>query len=172
MKRVGVFVDVNNLYSALGSTAKVDYFKYLERAGTDYLLVRATAYGAQKKNEAGDFIACLRHFGYHTNYLPATVFNGIPSIGQTYLNMTIAMDAMRMLDRVDVMIFGSNNPDMIPLYKYLKERGIEIIIFAAKLEDDVRMVADSVIEVSRSVLNIRSEEPECNSNGSPINSPV
>lgn len=157
LNRVGVFVDCNNLYSTLGSEHKVDYSKYLEQAVGGGSLVRAFAYGAQIKTEAKPFIAYLKHIGFTPKYLPATIIDSVSDIERTHLNMIIAMDVIRLLNRMDTVVIGSNQLNLIPLCYYLQEQGLKVVVFASKIKDDLRLIVDDVIEISSNTLYLRDE---------------
>lgn len=155
MNRIGIFVDCSNLYSTLGPSLKVDYAKYLEQSVGKGSLVRAFAYGAQINKEANSFLTYLKHIHYTPRYLPATIIDGNPDIRRTYLNMTIAMDVIRLKGKLDTVIIGSNHTDLIPLYLYLQEQGIKVIVFASKIKEELRCAADDVVEISRNTLDLK-----------------
>ena len=59
MKRIGVFVDVSNIYYCIGKKyeyRKLDYRKYLDFITDLGELVKVIAYGSQMSNEAAGFI--------------------------------------------------------------------------------------------------------------------
>lgn len=162
MDRVGIFVNVSNQFYSVSQAhkgAKVDYAKYMAkcfgpRGGT---LARAFAYGVQMKDESRDFIAYLRHAGYEPKYKQARQIDGRPSIAKTDWNMGLAMDVIRHLGKLDVVVIGSNDPDLVPLVQFIKERAVKVVIFSAKVGTELRSVADEVMEIDLDVL----EQKEC-----------
>jgi uncharacterized LabA/DUF88 family protein len=160
MKSVGVFVNVNNQFYAVAQQhrgAKVDYAAYLKSAVGDGVLHRAFAYGVQMKEEAAPFIGCLRQMGYEPKYRQARMIDGRPSIRSTDWNMGIAMDVMRHVPKLDVVVLGSNDPDLVPLVLYLKERAIKVVILSCRVGNELREAADEVIEINDGILEKKME---------------
>ncbi|HUP77617.1 MAG TPA: NYN domain-containing protein [Pirellula sp.] len=70
INRVGLFVDISNIYYCVFERfgSKVNYARYMDVAKGDGEIYRAYAYGAQLRDEATKFLACLRTFGYEPRY--------------------------------------------------------------------------------------------------------
>lgn len=155
MKSVGVFANVSNqFYSVLSAFrgGKIDYQKYLEKAvGTDELY-RAFAYGVQMANEAIPFISCLNKIGFETRYKHARIIDGKPNIRETDWNAGIMMDVVRHLDRLDIVVLGSNDVDLVPLIEFIKERGVKAVIFSCRIPFELRETADQIIEITDDIL--------------------
>lgn len=156
----GIFVDVSNQFSTVASVhrgAKINYKGYLDSALRGRSLYRAFAYGVQLNTEANEFIFSLREIGFEPKYRIARKIDGRPSIKRTDRNMPLAMDVMRHLHKLDIVVIGSNDPDLVPLVAYIKERGIKVVIFACRVGSELRDVADEVIEVDNTVLEWKAE---------------
>lgn len=164
-KEVGVFVNVSNQFYTVNNTfrgGKIDYQKYLARAVNDNeQLYRAFAYGVQMEREASGFIACLNSFGFETNYKTARIIEGKPSIRQTDRNMDMAMDVIRCLDKLDVVVIGSNDPNLIPLVKFIRERGKKVIILSCCIGRELREAANQCIEIKDDLLEEKKEGNGC-----------
>jgi len=71
INRIGLFVDVSNLYYCIlkrFNNRKLDYAKYMAAVKGKNNVYRAFAYGAQLDNEADLFINRLQEFGYFPKY--------------------------------------------------------------------------------------------------------
>jgi uncharacterized LabA/DUF88 family protein len=163
MKAVGVFADVSNQFFSVATTfkgAKVNYTEYLKTAVGDNELYRAFAYGVQVSSEATPFIASLQRIGYDTRYKLAKVVDGKPSIPDTNWNVGIVIDMIRHLDRLDVVVIGSNNPDLIPAINFIRDRGVKVIIYSCRIPKELKDAADGVIEITADILERRPAPAE------------
>lgn len=160
MKSIGVFVNVSNQFYTVQQTyrgGKVAYDLYLKAAVSGGTLYRAFAYGVQMKDEAMPFIGCLREAGYEPKYKQARIVDARPSIRHTDWNVGIAMDVMRHLHKLDIVVIGSSDPDLAPLIAYVKERGVKVIVFSCRVEAELREIADEVIDIDESILERKIE---------------
>ena len=165
MRRVGVFVNVTNqFYSVLTAFrgGKVDYTKYLRESVSPegYELYRAIAYGVQIGNEAQSFIAALQRAGYDTRYKPAKVVDGKANVRDTDWAIGMAMDVIRHLEHLDVVVLGCNDPSLIPLVEFIKERGIRVVIYSCRIPQELQRAADYSFEISEDVLETKRSQPQ------------
>jgi uncharacterized LabA/DUF88 family protein len=159
-KRTAVFVDLISIFYNVNFAyphRKLNYKAYLDRLKGRYNICRAIAYGASVGNEAQNFIRCLKGNGYETKYVLARKFNSIAIIKYTDRTMDIAMDIMRMEDRIDIAVIGSCNPNLIPLYVYLKEKGIKIITYACNIPRNIKDSCDEWWEITEDLLEIKND---------------
>lgn len=160
MKTALLVCDITNQYysilHALGSV-KIDYEKYLTSATKGYNIYRALAYGAQAKDEASGFITVLSNLGFEPRYRKAITIGRRVNIRQTDRNMMIAMDVWRIIDKVDVVIIGSNDPDLAPLVQRIKELGIQVVIHSYNISDELKAVADRWYEIDFSIMGMSRE---------------
>lgn len=159
-RSAGIFIDCVNQYYAIGHTfrgAKLSYAKYMERglalAKTD--LLRAFAYGVQLEDEATAFISALRISGYEPKYRQALIFDNRPDIRRTTWHVGMFADAMRLLDRMDVIIIGSSDPELIPMLDYIRERGVKVIILSCNIPDELHYHSDLCYEITEELLDQR-----------------
>lgn len=160
MKQVGVFVNVSDLYyAALGAFngGKINYKKYLERAVGNDTLYRAFAYGVQMGDEAGPFISALKQYGFEPKYKQARIVDKKPSINDTDWNVGIACDVFRIIDRIDTIILGTNDPNLTPLVEFVRDRGVKCVIYACNIPEELRYAANSCIELDFDVLSPKKE---------------
>jgi uncharacterized LabA/DUF88 family protein len=161
--KTAVFVDLISLFYNINYVypqQKLDYKIYLDKLRERHNIYRAIAYGASVANEAQNFIRCLRGDGYETKYVPARKFNSKAVIKYTDRTMDIAMDIIRMIDRIDIVVIGSCNPNLIPLFVYLKEKGIRVIIVACNIPRELKNHCDEWLEITDDLLEIRNDEEE------------
>lgn len=154
MKNIGVFVDVSDFYYRIQRKfdgAKLDYGKYL--AALEGNLFRAFAYGMQQENEASGFIRCLRGHGFETKYKrPKIIRINDREIKQCNWGIGIAVDVIRLIEKLDIIILGISNPDYIPLIKWIRDQGKEVIIFASCIPKSLRDTANNIIEIDEELL--------------------
>lgn len=157
LRRVGIFVDIGNLYYCVGKRwegRKLNYEEYLSVAQGESIRIRATAYGTQLADEAMTFISALRHFGYETKYQQPKISQNADGekIRKADWDVGIAMDVVRMVGRLDTVILGTADPDMVPLVKYIQERGSVARIVACGISRELKDAADSYFEITEDML--------------------
>jgi len=158
VKNIGLFIDVSNLYYCVSkkfSGRKVDYDKYLNTLKTSFVgdveLVEQHAYGTKIGDEARPFIRRLNALGFITKFVRTTRTRA------TTLNVNIAVDIMRSIDTLDIIILGSTNREMIPLVNYLKERGKSVHIFACGICNELRNIVETNAEIDEDELEATKE---------------
>lgn len=154
MRKIAVFCDVGNLYYCVGKkfeTRKLDYRKYLEYAKTFGEVYTSAAYGSQVKEEAKNFILCLKQLGFTTRFRESDR----EEKRRVNWGAGIAIDIVQLIDRVDTVVLGSSDPDLLPVVEYIKSKGIKVIIIAAGIHRDLKSACNQFVEVSEDML----EEP-------------
>lgn len=164
-QRVGVFVDVSNMYYSAKNlhSAKVDFGKVLKLAVGRRQLIRAFAYVI--KADVGseqDFFDALSMQGYEVRAKDLQTFYGGAKKGDW--DVGICMDAIRLLDKIDVIVLVSGDGDYKDLLDYAKSRGVrcEIIAFGRNTSGRLLEESDDFTDLDKmagSVL-IRSRERE------------
>ena len=154
LQRIGIFIDVANQYYCVGKKwegRKLNYESYLEVAQGDAIRIRAIAYGNQDSDEAVYFIGALKHAGYETKYLTSTV-DSKNQIRKGDWKIGIALDIVRMLSRLDIVVLGSSDPDMVPVIKYIQEHGAIAKVVACGISRDLKDAANSYHEITEDML--------------------
>ena len=161
MNRVGLYVDVSNLYYCVSKKfvgKKIDYSKYLETVENKIpdksSFTEIHAYGTKIEDEARAFIRRLNSLGFTTKFVRTT------RTRSTSLNVNIAMDIMRVIDELDIIILGSANREMIPLVNYLKEHGKIVYIVACGICNELRNITNIPLEVDEDELETPKEPAE------------
>lgn len=153
MKRIGVFLDVADLYYCINRKfrgRKLDYKKYLAYVQDLGEVQRATAYGTQLSKEAAGFIHCLKKEGYTTRFKQVKRWQ--EESKRSHWDAAIAVDAISMLDRIDKVILGSASDDLVPLVEHLVRSGVDVIVIACNIHRKLREVATDYVEIPESLL--------------------
>ena len=127
MQRVGVFVDIQNMYYSARSIhgKKVNFKAILERGVAQRQLVRALAYGiTTEEAHEGEFHEALGKQGFEVKTKPLQTFIGGQKKGDW--DIGIAMDILRLEPKIDVAILVTGDRDFVPLVAYAQERGMRV----------------------------------------------
>lgn len=150
-QRVGVFVDVQNLYYSAKAMydSNVNFGRILEAAVNGRQLIRAMAYviKSEAPKEQGFFDA-LEKAGLEIRSKDIQIFADGQKKGDW--DVGIAVDAIKVADRLDVVILATGDGDFNPLVTYLKEnRGcrVEGIAFARSTSAKLTEVLDSFTDI-------------------------
>lgn len=150
-QRVGVLVDVSNLYHSARALYKgrVNFKNVLETAVSDRQLIRAIAYviSADVPEEKGFFDA-LRLAGYEVKSKDLQIFPGGVKKGDW--DVGIAMDGVILAPKLDVLVLVTGDGDYVPLVSYLsKNRGVrvEVISFGRSTSQKLAEEADSFLDL-------------------------
>lgn len=155
LKRVGVFVDVSNLYYCLGNklkNSKLDYSKLLEYIQDFGKIIIKYAYGAQLNSQAEVFIKRLQELGFTTFFKEPKTYAGTKHIRRKAdWDVAIALDIMDLSNQLDIIVLCSADGDMVPLVKRLLDKDKQVIIIAATISKDLRDIT-TTIEIPESFL--------------------
>lgn len=151
-QRVGVFIEAPNLYHSAKSLyqAKVNFKEVLKTAVAGRHLIRATAYAI--KTESGEeraFLEALNKGGIETKVKDLQIFPG--GIKKGNWDVGISIDAIKMGDRLDVIVLITGDGDFIPLVEYLRVRfgcQVEVIAFGKSASSKLKEIADDFIDLS------------------------
>lgn len=151
-QRVGMLVDVSNMYhSAKNIYRKRVNFKEVLKAGVaGRKLIRATAYVIKTEaDEGANFFEALSQQGFEVKMKDLQIFTG----GQKKADwdVGIAMDAIKLADKLDVIIIVSGDGDYLPLVSYLQNtKGclVEIAGFRQTTSSKLIEEADDFINLS------------------------
>jgi hypothetical protein len=143
MDKVGVFIDCNDQFFRVGKKygdkRKLNYSKYLEKCAEYGEVVRAIAYGSQIEHSADKFCNSLSHIGFDINYLEVE-----PGKWHDW-GVGISVDVIRIatLLSLDHVILGVSSRSLVPLYPYLKDRGIKIHTLAVGIAKELKRASTS-----------------------------
>jgi uncharacterized LabA/DUF88 family protein len=152
VQRVGVFVDVSNLYFSAQSSYKkyVNFREILKQAVDGRKLVRAFAYVIESENKKEkDFFKALDKLGYEARIKPLQIFHGGAKKGDWDVGLTI--DVVRLLPLLDVVVLVSGDGDYVDLLDYLRGHGRRTEVMAFKQTTSSKLIeeADEFIDLSK-----------------------
>ncbi len=150
-QRVAVLVDVQNLYYSAKNLyrARVSYKNLLNTLIHKRILVRAIAYviNADESRE-NDFFEAINNAGFEVKEKKLQIFYDGAKKGDWDLGM--AMDAIRLGNKVDSIILVSGDGDFIPVVNYLQQALgclVEIAAFKRTANNDLIAMADDFINI-------------------------
>jgi uncharacterized protein (TIGR00288 family) len=151
-QRVGVFVDVSNMYYSAKAMyqKKVNFKAVLEAAVGDRNLIRAIAYVIQADiPEEGNFFEALEHIGFEVKAKELQIFYGGNKKGDW--DVGIAMDTIKLAPKVDVVVIVSGDGDFVPLVEYLQSLGqkVEVVAFGRSASGKLQEKADRFIDLDK-----------------------
>jgi len=149
-QRVGIFIDTQNLYHSAKNLykAKANFGNIVKEALGGRHLLRAIAYVASTESgEEQTFFEALNKLSIETKTKDLQIFYG--GAKKADWDVGIAVDAIKMASKLDVIVLASGDGDFIPLVEYLKMRGcqVEVISFGKSSSSKLREVVDDFIDM-------------------------
>ncbi len=151
-QRVGILVDIQNLYySARVLYSKKVNFKAVLEAGTnERKLIRALAYGIKTTEGMEEkFFEALTKSGYDVMTKDLQIFPDGSRKGDW--DVGIAIDAIKMAAKLDVIVLVSGDGDYVHLVEYLQNTfgcRVEVIAFAESASAKLIEKADAFMNLS------------------------
>lgn len=152
-QRVGVFVDVSNLYHSARHLykGKVNFGQVLKTCVDNRELIRAIAYvvAADVPEEKGFFEALTRS-GFEVRQKDLQVFAGGAKKGDWDVGITV--DAITLAQKLDVIILITGDGDYLPLLNYLRLNTgcrVELVSFGRSTSNKLIEAADSFIDLDQ-----------------------
>lgn len=151
-QRVGILVDVSNMYHSAKNlyNKKVNFKEVLSHAVAGRKLIRAIAYVIHTESEEETpFFEALTQQGFEVKMKELQIFAG----GQKKADwdVGIAMDAIKLADKLDVIVLVSGDGDYLPLVSYLQNtKGclVEVVGFRQTTSSRLIEEADDFINLS------------------------
>jgi len=150
-QRVGVLVDVSNMYHSAKNlyNKKVHFKEILEQAVANRKLIRATAYAIRTENkEELPFTDALSQQGFEVKMKDLQIFAG--GAKKADWDVGIAIDAIKLADKLDVLVIVSGDGDYLPLVSYLQNNKgclVEIMAFRKTCSSRLIEAADDFIDL-------------------------
>ena len=150
-QRVGVLIDVQNMYHSARNlyAARVNFKEVMKNAVTGRKLIRAIAYVIRTETgEEKPFFEALTKMGIEVKMKDLQIFYG--GLKKADWDVGIAVDAIRLLPLLDVIVLISGDGDYCPLVEYLKNEGrqVEVIAFGKSASGKLKELADDFIDLS------------------------
>lgn len=154
-QRVGVLVDVSNMYHSAKNLYKrrVNFKELLKDAVAGRKLIRATAYVVKSETDEGvSFFEALSQLGFEVKIKDLQVFAGGAKKGDW--DVGIAMDAIKLAPKLDVIVLVSGDGDYLPLMSYIQNTFgclVEVVAFR-------QTTSSMLIEESDDFLNLSDDK--------------
>ena len=150
-QRVGLFVDVQNMYYSAKNlySAKVNFGEILKTAVAGRRLIRAIAYVIKAQNvDEQKFFEALGNQGFEVKMKDLQIFYGGNKKGDW--DIGVAVDAIRLSSKLDVVVLVTGDGDFVDLVNYLKNIGqhVEVIAFGESASSQLVQVADDFTDLS------------------------
>lgn len=157
-KQILLVVDISNLYFSVKHKydgKKVDFAKLKKEVEGFGELHRAIAYGSRIGDQAEQFIAMLQSQGYETRYKEVKTFaNGRKKADW---DVGIAMDVVRMIKLVDIVIIVSADGDFSELVHWIREQGRVCYVYGCNISGELKGVADKYFNVGHLLTEDQNE---------------
>lgn len=151
-QRVGIFVDVQNLYHSAKHIyhGRVNYKELLAHLVGGRELIRSVAYVVKSETAAGEdaFFEALRNAGLELRLKDLQIF--ADGSKKADWDVGMAVDAIRMSSFLDVVILVTGDGDFVPLVEYLKwgtGRLVEVASFGESVSARLKEAADTFITI-------------------------
>lgn len=149
-QRVAVFVDVQNLYYSARNiyNSRINFNAVLDAAVGGRRLIRAIAYVVKADMpEEQSFFEALEKAGFEVKAKELQTFAGGHQKGDW--DVGIAMDIIKQMNKVDVVVLASGDGDFAPLLEYLQMTGqlTETIAFGKSTSAKIKELTDNFIDL-------------------------
>lgn len=144
-QRIGLLIDVANMYHSAKNlySKKVNFKEILLQGVAGRKLVRATAYVVKTESEEEmPFFEALSQQGFEVKMKDLQIFAG--GAKKADWDVGIAIDAIKLADKLDVIILVSGDGDYIPLVSYLQNnKGCLVEVMAFRKTTSSRLVEEA-----------------------------
>lgn len=149
-QRVAILIDTQNLYHSGKNLykAKVNFGAIVKNSLGDRKLIRALSYVVNTEGgEESAFFEALEKVGIEIKTKDLQIFYG--GAKKADWDVGIAVDAIKLANKVDSIILASGDGDFVPMVEYVKTQGcqVEVITFGRSTSSRLREVADDFIDM-------------------------
>jgi uncharacterized LabA/DUF88 family protein len=149
-QRVGIFIDTQNLYHSAKNIykAKVNFDAVVRESLADRKLVRAISYVVTTESgEEQAFFDALQKIGIETKTKDLQIFFG--GAKKADWDVGMAIDAIKMSPKLDVIVLATGDGDFIPLVEYVRAQGcqVEVIAFGRSSSGKLRETCDDFLDM-------------------------
>ena len=151
---VAVLVDAQNMYHSARNLyhARVNFKELLKFCAGGRNLIRANAYVIKSDvPEEQGFFEALERSGYYLKMKDLQIFPGGMKKGDW--DVGIAIDAISLVPKVNVIVLATGDGDNIPLVEYLKHLGVtvEVVAFRRSTSSKLIQVVDKFYDLEEDV---------------------
>ncbi len=164
--RAALFLDLASL-EAISShlAAQVRYDRLLERCTQDRRLIRAAAYGTHDHDhpDAERNLARLADAGFKVIAKPLR--QRADGMRRASLAVDIAVDALELAPRLDVLSLITTNSDFAPLVEAVQRRGVRVDVVTSRelAPRELTDAADAVVDFADLIEAVRQAAPRSRS---------
>ena len=149
-QRVGVFIDTQNLYHTAKNLfhARVNFGQIVKDAVGGRQLVRALAYLVTTEGgEEKAFLEALGKMGIEIRSKELQIFSS--GAKKADWDVGLAVDAIQLAPKLDVVIIVSGDGDFIPLVEHLQSLGcqVEMVSFGKSSSAKLKEAADDFFDL-------------------------
>jgi len=149
-QRVGIFVDVQNLYYSARALydKKVNFGEILKIGASDRQMIRAIAYTIRAESpDEQTFFDALEKLGFEVRKKDLQTFPGGHKKGDW--DVGIAVDVLKMAPKLDAIVLCSGDGDYQELLHHAKAEGCraEVISFGKSTAQELREEADGFTDL-------------------------
>lgn len=151
-QRVGVFIDTQNLYHGAKNLyrSRVNFQNIITDILAERDLIRAIAYVINTDSiEEQNFFDALEKIGIETKIKDIQIFSS--GSKKADWDVGLAIDAIRMAPKLDVVVIASGDGDFVHLVQYLQGTygcRVEVVAFGQSASSMVKEHADEFIDLS------------------------
>lgn len=152
-QRVGVFLDVQNLYHSAKNLyeSRVNFESVVKNIVSDRTLIRAIAYVIRTETgEEVSFLDALVNMGIETKSKDLQIFSD--SAKKADWDVGLAIDMVSMSPKLDVVALVSGDGDFVPALEYIKKFGcqVEVVAFGKTCSQKLEEVSDDFVDLCSS----------------------
>ena len=154
-QRVAILVDVQNMYYSAKKiyNSKISFQKLLPVLLNNRRLVRAIAYTVEKEGaDQEKFYDVLRRTGFEIKTRDLIIRSDGSRKGDW--DMGIAIDAISIADKIDVLVLVTGDGDFVALVNMLKSRGVrvEVASFRESTAESLMLAASDHFLIDQAML--------------------
>ncbi len=144
-QRTGVLVDISNMYHSAKNlyNKRVNFKEILKGGVADRKLIRATAYVIKTETEEEtSFFEALSQQGFEVKMKELQIFAG--GAKKADWDVGITVDAIKLADKLDVIVLVTGDGDYLPLVSYLQNtKGCLVEIMAFRQTASSRLIEEA-----------------------------
>lgn len=154
-QRVGVFIDVQNLYYSAKNLykKKVNFGNIVQEAVAGRKLIRAIAYVVRTESQDEQpFFEALYNLGIETREKELQIYNS--GLKKADWDVGLAVDAIRLAPSLDAVVIVSGDGDYLPLVEYLQKstgKQVEVATFGQTASTRLIEEVDDFMDLSEDV---------------------
>ncbi len=149
-QRVAILIDTQNLYHSAKNLykAKVNFGAVVAACLGNRKLIRAISYVVNTESgEETPFFEALEKVGIEIKTKDLQIFYG--GAKKADWDVGMAVDAIKLAQKVDAIVLATGDGDFIPLAEYVKSQGcqVEVITFGRSASGKLRETVDDFIDM-------------------------